>query len=201
MELNSNYRLLIQKLDQFIRKFYLNKLLKGSLYFVGLILAVYLIISLTEYKLYFSTNIRKLIAFGFVSLFSISGFVWIVKPLIALFRLGKTISHEQAAAIIGTHFTDIKDKLLNALQLKQKSEEDNSGLLEASINQKIDNIKLVPFSNAIDLSKNKKYLKYALPPIGALLFLLVAAPSILKESNLRLSNPNTVFAKKAPFEF
>ncbi|MBK6340793.1 MAG: DUF4175 domain-containing protein [Bacteroidetes bacterium] len=201
MELNSNYRLLIQKLDQFIRKFYLNKLLKGSLYFVGLILATYLIISLTEYKLYFSTNIRKLIAFGFVSLFSISGFVWIVKPLIALFRLGKTISHEQAAAIIGTHFTDIKDKLLNALQLKQKSEEDNSGLLEASINQKIDNIKLVPFSNAIDLSKNKKYLKYALPPIGALLFLLVAAPSILKESNLRLSNPNTVFAKKAPFEF
>ena len=112
MELNSNYKLLIQKLDQFIRKFYLNKLLKGSLYFVGLILATYLIISLTEYKLYFSTNIRKLIAFGFVSLFSISGFVWIVKPLIALFRLGKTISHEQAAAIIGTHFTDIKDKLL-----------------------------------------------------------------------------------------
>ena len=143
MGLDSNYKQLIHKIDQFIRKYYLNKLLRGSLYFVGLILATYLFISLTEYKLYFSTTIRKAIAFGFIVLFTSTGYIWIVKPLIAFFHLGKTISYEQAATIIGTHFGDIKDKLLNALQLKQRTIDENSELLEASINQKIENINLL----------------------------------------------------------
>ena len=35
------------------------------------------------------------------------------------FRLGQLISHEQAANIIGSHFNNVGDKLLNILQLKQ----------------------------------------------------------------------------------
>lgn len=201
MNVETNYSLLIQKLDQFIRKFYLNKLMKGSLYFIGLILGIYLLISLSEYQLYFSTLVRKSLAVGFFLLFILMAFSWIIKPLFSFLNLGKTITHEKAAEIIGTHFSNVKDILLNILQLKSQADTNNTALIEASINQKIDNIKLVPFSNAIDLSKNKQYLKYALPPIGIILFLLVAAPSILKESNLRLANPNTVFAKKAPFDF
>lgn len=47
------------------------------------------------------------------------------------------INHEEAAKIIGTHFTDVKDKLLNVLQLKSQSVGfTDRSLIEASINQK-----------------------------------------------------------------
>lgn len=202
MNQKTNYELLISKIDSFIRKYYLNQLLRGVLSFAALILVVYLMLSLSEYKFYFSTGIRKFIAFAFSGLFLYSLIAWVGKPLFSYFRLGNSISHEQAAAIIGTHFSDVKDKLLNILQLKQQENSaSNHALIEASIHQKINQIKLVPFTHAIDLGKNKKYLKYVLPPLAVLIFILFAAPSILKESNLRLVNPNKVFPKKAPFDF
>ncbi|MBP8192139.1 MAG: hypothetical protein KAX69_00945, partial [Chitinophagales bacterium] len=200
--MNTNYELLIQKLDAFIRKFYLNKLLRGSLLFVGLLFGFYLFISLFEYQLYFSSAVRKFLLVGFIGT-SATAFVFLVaQPLVHYLKLGKQISHEQAATIIGKHFSDVKDKLLNILQLKQQSQNAfNKELIEASINQKTEAIKLVPFSNAINLNENRKYLKYALPPLFILLFLLIAAPNVLKESSTRLLNPNKTFAKKAPFDF
>jgi len=198
----NNYELLIQKLDAFTRKFYLNKLLRGTLLFVGLLLGFYLFISLSEYQLYLSSAIRKALLFVFAAS-SISALCLLVaKPFIHYLNLGKQISHEQAANIIGKHFADVKDKLLNILQLKQQSQNAfNKDLIEASISQKTESIKLVPFSNAINLNENRKYLKYALPPLFVLLFLLIAAPNVLKESSTRLLNPNKTFAKKAPFDF
>ena len=79
-------------------------------------------------------------------------------PLAQYYKLGKVISHEQAATIIGNHFGNIQDKLLNILQLKkQASSQDGSvDLLLAGIEQKTKEIDLVPFKGAIDLSKNKK---------------------------------------------
>ena len=200
--MNTNYELLIQKLDAFIRKFYLNKLLRGVLLFVGLLLGFYLFISLFEYQLYFSSFVRKILLFGFIGTTATALFFLVVQPLVHYLKLGQQISHEQAATIIGKHFTDVKDKLLNILQLKQQSQNAyNKELIEASIHQKTEAIKLVPFSNAINLNENKKYLKYALPPLFILLFLLIAAPNVLKESSTRLLNPNKTFAKKAPFDF
>ena len=200
--MNTNYELLIQKLDAFIRKFYLNKLLRGVLLFVGLLLGFYLFISLFEYQLYFSSFVRKILLFGFIGTTATALFFLVVQPLVHYLKLGQQISHEQAATIIGKHFRDVKDKLLNILQLKQQSQNAyNKELIEASIHQKTEAIKLVPFSNAINLNENKKYLKYALPPLFILLFLLIAAPNVLKESSTRLLNPNKTFAKKAPFDF
>ena len=93
--------------------------------------------------------------------------------MIRLFNLGKTISHEQAANIIGDHFVDVKDKLLNILQLKkQASDNANLELINASINQKTAEINPVPFRSAIDLSKNRKYLRYAVPPFAILVILI-----------------------------
>ena len=197
-----NYELLLQKLDDFIRKFYLNKLLRGALLFVALLVGFYLFISLFEYQLYLSSFVRKFLLVGFIATSAFALFSLVIKPLIHYLKLGKQISHEQAAVIIGQHFSDVKDKLLNILQLKQQSQNAyNKELIEASIDQKTETIKLVPFSNAINLNENKKYLKYALPPFLLLLFLLIAAPNVLKESNTRLLNPNKTFAKKAPFDF
>jgi hypothetical protein len=197
-----NYELLLLKLDTFIRKYYLNKLLRGVLLFLGLLFGFYLFISLFEYQLYFSSFVRKTLLVLFAGTILTTLFYWIIKPLFHYLRIGKQLTYEQAATIIGQHFSDVKDKLLNILQLKNQSQNTiNKDLIEASIQQKTDDVKLVPFGNAINLQENKKYLKYALPPLFILLFILIGAPNILKESNTRLLNPNKTFAKKAPFDF
>jgi hypothetical protein len=199
---NSSYNQLIEKLDQFIRKYYVNKLIKGSLITIAIVLAIFLAFTLLEHYFYFSTGVRKLLFYSFLGT-AVGGFgLWVIDPLTKYFHLAKTISHEDAATIIGDHFVDVKDKLLNILQLKkQETAEQNLALIEASIAQKTNAIKLVPFKAAIDLNSNRRYLRYAVPPFLILLFILFAAPSIIKESTERLINNNKHYAKAAPFSY
>ena len=202
MNQRDNYNLLINKLDQFTRKYYVNKLIRGSLYFIGLIVLLFLLMSFLEYQFYFSTTVRRVLFFSFIGVSIFSLYSWILRPVFQYFKLGKVISHDQAAGIIGNHFTDVKDKLLNVLQLKrQSSDKNNEDLIVASIDQKSKEIQPVPFKSAIDLGKNRKYLRYALPPLLLFFILLFAAPSILKDGSYRLFNSGVAFEKPAPFSF
>lgn len=197
-----NYTLLIRKLDQFIKKYYTNKIMKGGLLFISISLLSFLVFSLLESQFYFSTGVRKLFFYGY--LLSMVGLLiyWVVLPFLNFNRLGKVISHEKAASIIGEHFTDVQDKLLNVLQLKKQSDNSEStALINASINQKSEEIKIVPFKSAIDLGKNRKYLKYALPPFMLLIVLVFAAPSLITDSTNRIINNNKHFEPDAPFKF
>lgn len=197
-----NYSLLIEKLDGFIRKFYINQLLRGALYTVGLVLGLFILFNVLEYYFYFGTGVRTAMLVSFLGATGFALYRWIGLPLLHYFRLGKVISHEQAASIIGDHFTDVKDKLLNILQLKQQSSNAiYADLINASINQKSEEIKFVPFKSAIDLRSNRKYLRYALPPLFLLLFLLLGAPNIIREGANRLFNSRTEFERPAPFKF
>lgn len=198
-----NYRLLLEKLDDFIRKYYVNQLIRGTLYATGLILLLFLGINLLEYFYYFGTGVRKFMFYSFLGVSAVSLIQWVILPLIHYFRLGKLISHEQAAQIIGNHFSNVKDKLLNVLQLKNQADSaaNQQELILASINQKSDEIKLVPFQSAINLSQNRRYLRYALPPLLLLLILLFAAPSIIRDGAFRLIHNNQVFEQPAPFSF
>ena len=200
---SGNYQILIRKLDAFTRRYYLNKLIRGSLITLGCILAVYLVYALLENQFYFSGTTRKLLLGSFVLMTLTSLGYLVLWPLAQYYRLGKVISHDQAAAIIGNHFGHIQDKLLNILQLKRQADhsENNSELLFAGIEQKTKEIELVPFKSAIDLNRNRKYLRYVLPPALVLLTLLIAAPSMIRDSTSRLIHTNKVYEREAPFRF
>ncbi len=200
---SGNYQILIQKLDAFTRRYYLNKLIRGSLITLGFILAVFLVYALAENQFYFGGVTRKLLLGSFILMSMASLGYLVLWPLAQYYRLGKVISHDQAAAIIGNHFSHIQDKLLNILQLKRQADqaEGSPELLFAGIEQKTKEIELVPFKTAIDLNNNRKYLRYALPPALVLLALLIAAPSMLRDSTNRLIHTNKVFERAAPFSF
>ena len=201
-KISANYQLLIAKLDEFIRKYYVNRLIKGALYSVGLILIAVLALTLLESQFYFPTNVRAAFFFGFLALSAFVLVNWIIIPLMQFFRLGKVISHEQAASIIGTHFTNVEDKLLNILQLKHQANQlSDASLIEASIDQKIEEIKPVPFAGAVDLSKNKKYVKYAAIPLFIFLALLFGAPQLVTTSASRILDYKTHYDPAAPFYF
>ena len=62
----TNYDQLMVKLDEFIRKYYINRLIRGGLYTTGLVLAIFLAFNALEYYFYFGTGVRKLFFYSFL---------------------------------------------------------------------------------------------------------------------------------------
>lgn len=133
----------------------------------------------------------------------VSIYFWIIRPGLSYFRLGENLSSEQAAQIIGSHFGHIRDKLTNTLQLKKLADQDhkNSLLILAGIDQKISELKPIPFTSAIRLNDNKKHLKYFLFPLTAILLIAALAPAIWKEGTTNLIQYDKLILPKAPFSF
>lgn len=194
--------ILISKLDEFIRKYYKNQLVKGLIYSAALLLAAFLCLVLAEYFIEFNTTVRTILFYGFVGM---SAFVltrFIIIPVLKLNRFGKVLSYEEASSIIGSHFGSIQDKLLNTLQLQQNHAFTGSNeLLLAGINQKIAELRPVPFSSAINIADNRRYLKYVIPPLFLTLALAIIWPQILASSAKKLIHHQTYFEKTAPFSF
>src|SRR4051812_34219713 len=115
----NNYDRLISRLDAFIRKYYANQLIRGTLVLLSCLLAYILTVSVGEYFLYMPVWLRLIIVSLFIVLGAAALVIWVIIPLTKMNRLGKVIAHEQAAAIVGKHFPEISDKLLNILQLKK----------------------------------------------------------------------------------
>lgn len=197
----SDYQLLIQKLDEFIRRYYKNLLIKGVLYAVSGLTITYLLVAVLEYFGNFNSIIRGMLFYGFLSFALYILYRFILTPLAGLYRIGKVISYEQASAIIGSHFPEVKDKLLNVLQLKQAANSQSAELIEASIRQKSLELKPLPFAMAINVKANYRYARYAALPLLVFIAVLFLAPSVIKESSQRLVHYNTYFAPQAPFQF
>lgn len=201
--MDSNYELLISKINEFIRKFYLNKLLRGMIYTLSVLLIVYLLLFVLVYYLRPVPLVKTILFFSYLLLLSVSAAVWIIKPALSYFRLSKTISLEESATLIGNHFEPVRDKLLNTLQLKALAELSpvQDQLILAGIDQKINELRPIPFSSAISLQENKKYIKYFLVPLFLILAIAVIAPVVLREGTTSFIRYNKEILPAAPFDF
>jgi len=199
---SNSSQILILKLDEFIRKYYKNLLIKGALYSFALLVTSFLTVVLLNYFGEFNTTARTIFFFSFLA---ITGFVlanYIARPLLKLNKIGDTISYSEAASIIGTHFTNVQDKLLNVLQLQnQQGLIGSNDLLLASIDQKIGELNPVPFASAIDFRENARYLKYVLPVLFLFISIYIIWPNIINKGTERMVNYQTYYAKDMPFQF
>lgn len=202
--MKNNYTLLIDKLDGFTRKYYQNQILRGIIYFVAIVLAAFIFSSVLEYYGHFGSAVRTVLFFGLLgsSLYLFARLI--LMPGLKLFRLGKQISYEKAALIIGKHFPDIEDKLLNTLQLQRQASTNQGGdvsLLLASIDQRIERLQPIPFTAAVDFGENRKYLRYVIPPVLLAAILLIIAPAILRDGAKRIVTYDVAYIPAAPFDF
>lgn len=189
-----------QKLEAFIRKYYTNELLRGAIFFIGLGLIYFLFTLFVEYFLWLKPAGRTALfwAFVLVEVFLLARYI--VFPLTRLFRLQKGIGYKEASDIIGSHFTEVSDKLTNFLQLS--NDNNKSELLLASIEQKAGALQPIPFGNAINFGKNRKYLPLAIIPILLFIFFYVSGNSnFISQSLNRVVNYNRQFLPPAPFKF
>jgi hypothetical protein len=188
------------KLHQFTRKYYVNELIRGGLLFFSIGFFYLLCTLFLEHFLWLKPMARTFLFLAFVLVEAFLFWRFIIVPVFKLIGLQKGITPEACSNIIGKFFPEVKDKLLNTLQLKEQGE--HSDLLLASINQKSEELLLIPFVKAVNFSKNLKYLKYAVLPIVVFLITLLSGNNdILKKSLDRVVHHRTAYTPPAPFYF
>ncbi|TXE08438.1 hypothetical protein ES711_07995 [Gelidibacter salicanalis] len=196
----NHFKTIQRKLEQFIRRYYTNALLKGSILFFAIGLLYLLFTLVIEYILWLNPTARTIL-FWFFIVVEVSLFVrFILWPLSKLFKLQKGIHYDEASKIIGKHFPEVNDKLLNVLQLQRSSEQ--SELLLASIEQKSAELQPIPFKSAVNFRKNIRYLKYAAIPIAIIGVTLITGHfNWFSDSYERVVNYKTAYEPPAPFQF
>lgn len=191
---------IFQKLEAFIKKYYTNELLKGTILFIGLGLLYFIGTLLVEHFLWLPPQGRTLLFWLFVTVEVFLLLRFILFPVFRLFKLQKGIDYTEASQIIGNHFSEVSDKLTNFLQLNNQV--NPSELLLASIEQKAKNLQPIPFSKAVNFKKNVKYLPYAAVPLLLLLVFMISGNSaIITQSFSRVVHYQTRYTPPAPFSF
>lgn len=200
MTILENKTLIYDKLEAFIKKYYANELLKGLIFFIGLGLLYLLFTLFVEYFLWLKPTGRTILFWAFIAVEVFLLFRFIMFPIFKLFKLQKGIDYEEASAIIGSHFSEVNDKLKNFLQLSNDSNQ--SELLLASIDQKAQTLNPIPFGNAINFKGNIKFLPWAIIPILFFAFFMLSGNSdMITQSFNRVVRYNERFSPPAPFAF
>ena len=114
----SDFQVVENKLQQFIKKFYINELIRGAILYLATGVFYFLLVSGVEYFFWLPPVWRAVLFWLFIAIEFSLCFVFLLRPLLKLLHLHKGLTSKEAAKIIGRHFVEIDDKLLNALELK-----------------------------------------------------------------------------------
>lgn len=195
-----SYQDILAKLERFTKKYYTKQLIKGILLFLTLGVLFWMAVMSLEYWFWFNNGWRLTLFLLFIAVELFLLYTFIVVPLAYLFRLRKGINNRQASLLIGKHFPDVDDKLLNLLELSENQKK--SDLLLASIEQRAQSLGLVPFTEAIDFKDSYKYAKYVLIPLGLLGFIWISGNiASFFNSHQRVVNYDLAYERPAPFTF
>ena len=197
----SNIHIIINELDKFTRRFYLNEFAKGLILFVLIGIFYFLVISCAEYFAFFPTTVRTIVFYTSIALALVAFAKYIVLPLFRMCKIGKVLSHTEAARIVTQFFPEIKDTLLNTLELANDASLADNALAIAAINQKIASLRPIPFEAAIDFRKLFRYWKYFVALICAIVLVSVFYPRAIADGATRIVKHNEFFEKPAPFSF
>ncbi|MDR9400882.1 MAG: DUF4175 family protein [Psychroflexus sp.] len=194
-----NYKRVEKKLEQFIKKYYYNELIKGGILFFTTGLLYFLITLGLEYYLWLAPAYREVLFWLFI-IVELSLFVrFIIYPLSKLIKLAKGINYKYASQIIGDYFPEVNDRLVNILQLRSMNKD--SDLIIESIEQKAASLKPVPFQKAISLKSNLQYIKYAAFPVLIMLLIWVSGKNdFFTDSYTRVVNYKNEYQPPAPFQ-
>ena len=199
--MKSEFPIIEQKLQNFISKFYTNKLVLGFLFFVVFGVVAFTVSSFAESFLYLSPLVKTFLFYSFIFIL-LSDFVFfILFPLFKIFKILPVISYEEASSIISNYFPESKDTLLNLIQLHYQQDSVDSELLLAAVNQKVGIISPLNFSSAINYKSTLRYLTVSLLLI--LIFSIFATTNFdrFKRGASQFLNYSAVYEPENPYHF
>jgi hypothetical protein len=197
-----NIDLINNKLKNFSRKFYFNKFLSGVIVFFLFLIVITSIFLLLEYLLYFNVNVKIFVITAYLILILISFIFLIIIPLLKYFNVINGLSKKKLNYLIVNAFPEIKDKLLNIFELSKASTNNlySEELIIASIDQKIQDVRIFNFNDAVSFKENIKFLYILLLTISFTTLLFYLNPKFYQETSFRIFNYQKTFHKPLPYD-
>ena len=189
-----------EKIRSFQRKYYLNIFIRGLILTLSILIGYFLLASLLEHNLWLGQWSRLLIFLTFFAVAVFCAYKFLNQPF-RWWLAKRGLNDEEAAKLIGTSMPNVKDRLVNLIQLVRMDSSRDSGLAYASIEQKTQEFEPLSFESVIDLKQNKRYLKFLVIPLGIVLIILLVNQNILFQSTDRIVHFNREYSPKAPFNF
>ncbi|MCP4727120.1 MAG: hypothetical protein GY863_18925 [bacterium] len=165
--------------------------------------SILVILSFIESLIWFSSSYRLIlsliIVFSCISLLVVFGH----RPLRAWSGKDRNYSFESLSFRIGETFPEIRDRLLNAIQvfkqMQDNREQYSSALAVETMNRAGDKFVKYDFNKSVDLGILKKQLKLFLTLVIVSLLLSVLSSGNIAPAFVRLLNPSTVYPVPSSF--
>ena len=196
-----NYNSFFEKLDQFIRQKNLIQFLENSIKSVLFFIGWFFLISLIELVFNFASSGRLIL---FISLMvGLASFLlsFIFLPFVKFIKTNKFSLYLQVSKFIGEKFDDIKDKLVNTLQLIFNLDKENfysRELLLAAIESNLKKFSNYDFNKILSFDKVKYLTKVFLIIIISFIGLGFSFPD-LPFASYRILNFNRDFERPPEF--
>jgi hypothetical protein len=186
------------KIKAFQKKYYLNIFIRGVILTFSILIGYFLLVSLLEHNLWMGQWLRLVIFISFFAIAAVCVFKFLNQPL-QWWLAHRGLNEEESAKLIGSKIPTVKDRLLNLIQLSSSSKA--TALTYASVRQKSQEFEPLSFDTVIDLSENRRYLKYLAVPAFLVLGILILNKNILTQSTDRIVHFNREYSPAAPFTF
>ncbi|MBI5022387.1 MAG: hypothetical protein HZB59_13205 [Ignavibacteriales bacterium] len=172
---------------------------------ISILIIFILVLSLSEEYFHFSGT-GRLILFYFLIVGSALIMGWyIVIPFLRLSRVLRIEPARETARLIGSFFPEIKDRLIDAVQVyedkKYLQNHYSVELIDASFKDLFDAVAKLNFGEAIDESSIKKSAKYFFVVLFLFLITNIISPAILLNPFYRIIHYSQSFSQKKLIEF
>jgi len=200
--MDKDFNIILKKLDSLRKKYYLNQFLRGILIAGIFFIFTYLVLSFSEYVLFMSSTARKIIFLSFILFLTLFSFQFVFVPLFKLLGWKGTASEEKINNVLKERFPEIRDKLINAIELNKMDEENYSeSIIAAAISQKSKELKIFDFKEAVKFRNLIKILVYFLLSFVFIGIIYTIDKSLLTEPGSRIIHYNQKFVRPSKYEF
>ncbi len=190
-----------RRLDEVTKQLTFVNLIEGLLKTILWFIIFFFFVSLIEFLFSLEKSLRMVLFISILISFIILTVLFIVYPLIRFFKRDRNDIYLSLGKLIGIHFAEIKDKLVNVLQLiftLNKSNYYSKDLTYAAIEQNLNFFDQFNFSEVVNKEKTRRYFRYFLITVIAFTILGFALPD-LPFASYRILNFNKEFVKPPEF--
>ena len=200
--MNSDFNILVNKIDAFRKRYHIYHFLRGLILFLLLFVILFLFINLIEYKFYLPSAWRRILFITSVLFLSLIFLRYVFITALQASGIVKSLNNKKASGLIKNYMPEVKDKIINVLELNENNESLYSlEIKQAAISQKINELKVFDFSKAVSM----KYLKTLMLYFVGSFVIVIAVHSLNRnlfiESGNRIIHYNQQFVKPAPYVF
>ena len=151
------YQELLRKLEAFIRQDYLQLLLFGVQAFISVLLLNFTFYSFLEWIANFSSVVRTFLFILFILVAVGLLIYFLIKPLMRFIGKIGNESYFDAAVKVGESFPEVKDELVNSMQLVSENDKTNlysSNLIDAAFKNVFEKVKNLNFQSIINFERH-----------------------------------------------